>query len=142
MLRWDGYNGFLLALCIWREARGQGYNGMFAVACSIRNRVLRPAWWGRSYAECITKKWQYSSVAAPGDPQLIRFPARQTEEGFDIALLAANDAISGKPSPVDGADSYYDDSIPPPNWATPSTFVKKLGRLNFHDLDHDYESHQ
>src|SRR3990167_9671611 len=111
MLSWSSYEAFLLALCIWREARGQGYAGMFAVGCSIRNRVQRPSWWGKSYAECITKKWQYSAMAAPGDPQLIRFPARPADEGFDVAMNAANHVIAGAESPVPSADSYYAASI-------------------------------
>jgi spore germination cell wall hydrolase CwlJ-like protein len=43
-------------------------------------------------------------------------------------------------SPVPGADSYYDTSIPPPKWATDATFVKKIGTLVFHNLDRDIEA--
>lgn len=137
---WKSYQHVLLALVIWREARGEGKQCMTAVAFSIRNRVQRPAWWGKSYIQVITKKWQYSSMAAPGDPQLITYPQDNDPE-FDAALQIADDVITGRvKNPVPGADSFYDDSIPAPKWATLDTFVKKIGRIIFHNLDKDNES--
>lgn len=137
---WKAYQLTLLALVIWREARGSGAQAMTAVGCSIRNRVTRPTWWGKDYISVITKKWQYSSIAAPGDPQLITYP-QPGDAAFEQALQIAEWVISGTANnPFPGADSYYDDSIPPPKWATKDTFIGKLGRLNFHNLDRDIES--
>jgi spore germination cell wall hydrolase CwlJ-like protein len=131
----------LLALVVWREARGEGYPAMLAVACSIRNRVERPSWWGHTFAEVIGKKWQYSSMAAPNDPQLLKYPLSELDQNFSDAMKAATDTISGLAlSPVPGADSYYDTSIRPPKWATPETFVAAIGALRFHNLDKDVES--
>jgi spore germination cell wall hydrolase CwlJ-like protein len=136
---WDAYQLSLLALVIWREARGEGSAAMTAVGCSIRNRVQRPTWWGKDYVGVITKKWQYSSMAAPGDPQLILYP-QAGDPMFEAALQIAQWVIEGAVhSPFPGADSYYDDSIKPPKWATPETFVGRLGKLNFHNLDKDVE---
>jgi len=140
MTAWDEYQRSLLALVIWREARGEGPAGMLAVACTIRNRVDRASWWGKSFAEVIGKKLQYSSMAAPGDPQLLRWPRSESDEGFNTALVIAEIVMRrGAESPVPGADSYYDISIPAPEWATPETYVGALGRLRFHNLDHDVE---
>jgi len=136
---WSVWELAVLALVVWREARGEGELGMRAVACSIRNRVRCPAWWGRDYAEVVTKKWQYSAMTAPGDSQLVKFPAGNDRE-FAQALMIAHAILTGSvDNPVLGADSYYDDSIPAPKWATAETFVRKVGRLNFHNLDRDYE---
>lgn len=136
---WQGYQNSLLALVMWREARGSGAPAMIAVGCCIRNRVERPSWWGKNYIECITKKWQFSSIAAPADPQLILFPQLGDPE-FDKALSAAVQIISGAfVSPFPGADSYFDDSIPAPKWAVPEAFCGKLGRLSFYNIDKDVE---
>jgi len=42
-------------------------------------------------------------------------------------------------NPAPGADSYFDDSISPPKWATLETFVRKIGRLSFYNVDRDTE---
>lgn len=136
---WQWWEVCLLALVVWREARGAGHDAMVAVACSIRNRVERPKWWGTSYDQVITKKWQYSSIAATGDPQLIIYP-QPADNIFDECLNIADQVYDRTLSnPMPGADSYYDDSIPAPKWATPETFVGKIGRLSFHNLDRDIE---
>lgn len=135
----DTYALVLLSLVIWREARGEGVNGWKAVGCSIRNRVLRPSWWGKDYISVITKKWQYSAMGAPGDPQLIKYPKTDDARFYEIMSIAS-DIIEGYlKSPVPGADSYYDDSISAPSWATPDKFIAKVGRLNFYNMDQDYE---
>jgi hypothetical protein len=49
-------------------------------------------------------------------------------------MAAAAEVLGGCDDQSVGADSYYDDSIPPPQWATApgSHFVHKIGRLNFY----------
>lgn len=113
---------------------------MRAVGCSIRNRVDHPAWWGNDYGSVIGKKFQYSSMAAPGDPQLIRFPGAGDAE-FAEALQIADALVNHEPiaNPTPCADSFYDTSIPPPAWATPECYVGTVGRLRFYNVDHDYE---
>lgn len=134
------YELAIVALTLWREARGCPYEVQLAVACSIRNRVRRPSWWGKTYAEVCLARLQYSSMTYPKDPQLTRFPKSVTDEGFgqclEIARRVMRDEVD---SPVPGADSYFDDSIPPPTWATPDKFVAKLGRISFYNMDRDVE---
>jgi len=127
-----------MALAIWREARGESILGQTAVAMSILNRVARPSWWGHSVLEVLFKKWQYSSLTDPHDPQLTAWPIENAI--WQQCLQVAADAIHGiSDNPVPGADSYFDDSIPAPKWATPETFVKQIGKLRFYNLDHDRE---
>jgi spore germination cell wall hydrolase CwlJ-like protein len=128
---------FLLALCIWREARGESLLGKTAVACSIMERVKNPTWWGNDVQSVVTKKWQYSSMTDPHDPQLTLFPAR-TDSSWFQCLQVADEAVSNTlQNPVPRADSYYDVSIPPPRWATPGCFIGQVGRLRFYHLGND-----
>lgn len=129
-----------LALLIWREARGQPFEGMVAVAWTARNRVESPKWWGTDYLSVIGKKWQYSAMAAPGDPQLILYPKSDDKE-FIVALHIAEAVIAGNiPHPAPGADSYFATTIQPPDWATDDKFVKQIGAHRFFNIDEDYES--
>lgn len=138
---WSQFELSFLALTIWREGRGGGFATMLAIACSIRNRVNRPSWWGKTYGEVLGKKFQYSSIAAPGDPQLILYPKSESDQNFDEALKIADEVVENTiESTVPGADSYYDISIPAPKWATTETFVGQVGRIRFHNTDADHEA--
>lgn len=134
-----------LALTIWREARGSSVEAQIAVGYSIMNRVERPSWWGKSLDEVIGKKWQYSSMAAPNDPQLLLWP-RWTSSAWLTALAVARAVIAKtEPNDVQGADSYHDSSIPTPKTMATGTFVKEIvsphgNSLKFWDVDHDFEA--
>lgn len=128
-----------LALTIWREARGESGDAKRGVACCILNRVKKPCWWGTDILSVLFKKWQFSSLTAPGDKQLTTYPSSDDEQ-FGICMQIARDAVIGSiANPVPGADSYYDISISPPAWASQSTFVRQIGRIVFHNTDHDIE---
>ncbi|WP_242394861.1 cell wall hydrolase [Anaeromyxobacter oryzisoli] len=128
----------LLALTLWREARGQHRAAIEAVACSIMNRVARPSWWGSTVAEVLSKKWQYSSLTDPHDPQLTLWPA--VDGVFLSCLEIARLAIDGQiKNAVPGADSYHDTSIAPPAWTKAARRVGQVGAFIFYDTDHDYE---
>lgn len=141
MAFWKMYEVVLLAITIWREARGESREAKTAVGCSIRNRVQNPKWWGNDYISCLTKKWQYSSMTDPKDRQLTTWPAA-TDHIFEECLEIAESVIVGRlVSPATpGADSYYDVSIPSPKWATEEKKVGQIGRLIFYNLDEDYEA--
>jgi N-acetylmuramoyl-L-alanine amidase len=128
-----------MALVIWREARGESVECQTAVAYSIMNRVQRPSWWGKDVMSVLFKKWQYSSMTDPHDRQLATWPSSDNpswQQCFRVACDVMNKAVD---NPVPGADGYFDDSIPPPKWATPETFVKKIDHILFYNLDRDVE---
>jgi len=136
----ESANLTFLALTVWREARGEPFHGKLGVAFSIMNRVKRPAWWGNDLQGVVFKRWQYSSMTDPKDPQVTKWPLSGDpawQECLEVAEMAILGAI---PSPVDGADSYFDLSIPAPKWANEENFVCAIGRLRFHDVDKDHES--
>lgn len=123
---------WITALCLWREARGGGVAEMTAVAWVIHNRVI----YRRSdYTTQVLAKWQFSSMSAPGDPQLWKFPEENDASG-KIAWDVAQKVIAVRISdPTGGADLYYDDALEahPPSWSEPqyATPTVKIGRLNF-----------
>ena len=137
MIDYSTYEQALLALVVWREARGETRQAKIAVAFSVLNRVDSPKWWGTSIGAVIAKKWQYSSMAAPGDPNLIKYPLPH-DLSFQDSMSAVNAALTpGAINTVPGADSYYDISIPPPKWAKPEQFVKQVGAFRFFNTDGD-----
>jgi spore germination cell wall hydrolase CwlJ-like protein len=134
---------YLMALVVWREARNEPREGKIAVAYTIMNRVKYTKWWGETCAEVIFKKWQYSSMTDPNDPQLKLLPQpyepvgwRSWAECLGIARDVYEESII---NPAPGADSYFADYIPTPKWADPKKFVVKIGHHSFYDLDSDYE---
>jgi len=131
------YEQAMLALLVWREARGETQAAKVAVCFSVLNRVKNPKWWGTTLGAVIAKKWQYSSMAAPGDPNLIQYPL-PNDLSFKDSLTAVNAVLAGTATnQVVGADSYYDLSIPPPKWAKPEQFVKQVGAFRFFNTDGD-----
>ena len=130
----------ILALTVWREARGENYQARLGVAMSVLNRVERPKWWGKNVWDVCTKKWQYSSLTAPGDPQLVLWPTG-TDKSWLECVEITREALAGKfQHPFPGADSYHDISISSLNWAKQARFCGQSGRLKFYDVDFDYEA--
>lgn len=93
----------MLSLCLWREARGEGSEGQTAVACVIRNRVIKNS--TNYYAE-IVKPWQFSSITAKGDPQLGLFPSAFDKQWEQCQEIAQN-VIFGQIQDVTGGATLY-----------------------------------
>jgi hypothetical protein len=56
------------ALCAWKEARGEGDLGMYAVLWQLRNRVFSNQF-PRNLHDVIYGKNQYTSMSVPSDPE-------------------------------------------------------------------------
>jgi spore germination cell wall hydrolase CwlJ-like protein len=129
----------LLALVVWREASNQGFDGMLAVAWSIRNRVLKPGktWWGDDWEEVILKRWQYTSMER-SDPNATRVPGDPAKDpSWADALRAAELAYLGDAvDPTEGATHYYNPIAvrDTPAWVTAAgtRFVKQIGLHRFY----------
>lgn len=135
----QAYDFILLALCIWREARGETLNAKNAVAWSIRNRVLQPSWWGHGWAGVVLMPAQYSSFNRT-DPNATKLPM-DTDPSWQDSLLAAQSVYSSDltvdprlPDPTNGATHYFDLSLDlhPPSWAIEMTKTCDIGRLHFY----------
>lgn len=131
----DTYPVFLLGLATWREARGELLSAKQGVACSIRNRVLNPGWWGHDYVGCILMPWQYSSFNR-NDPNATKFPLESDPSWRDCLDVAGETYFNTLTDPTSGADSYFDISLDhnPPSWATDGSKTKTcdIGRLHFY----------
>jgi hypothetical protein len=130
----------ILALCVWREARGEQDAGQRGVAHVCRNRTFVPFWWNGQkagdYHAVILQPYQFSSFNW-GDPNEIKWP-----DDNDPSFLACKHNSMWVPCGVDedntdGATDYYDTSIPfPPSWGNQADYENTLntGRLRFWKL--------
>ncbi len=143
----DDSDQMILARAIFGEARDQQYpdKARIAVGWSIRNRV-EDSRWPDTYVEVITQPLQYSAFNED-DPnrKFVENPFHVESEANKTAWHNCYDiagkVISGEvDDPANGANHYYDDSIPPPYWATKETFILTIKRtdnkvaLVFHKL--------
>jgi spore germination cell wall hydrolase CwlJ-like protein len=81
----------LFALCLWREARGEGVEGMRAVAWVIWNRSMK---WGRSIHDVIMQPNQFTSMTVDPNPP--------NPEPGDLQMAEATQIASAL---LDGADT-------------------------------------
>ena len=128
----QSYELILLALCNWREARGQIWDAKRGQAWSVRNRVLNPTWWGTDWVSVITKPFQYSSFNA-NDPNAVKWPLA-TDTAWEACLAAATEAYAGTgDDPVSRATHYFDRSLDndPPSWARDASMVHVLNLGDF-----------
>lgn len=120
----------ILAITIWREARGEGMAGMTGVYHVIMNRALadREGWPSDPEQVCL-QPYQFSCWNSL-DPQRKLYPNRgdvQYQQAQYIANLDPTD-------PTGGATAYFDSSITAPSWADPKLFTVAIGRLRFYKL--------
>ena len=128
-------NTVFLALCIWREARGESRPAREAVAMTIMNRIGRPYFKAKSVSDVLFRKWAFSSLTDPRDAQLTTWPSDGDPVWLECLTIAIQALTGLIEHPAPGADHYVDISIKDPAWATPASFVRQIGRLRFFNLD-------
>lgn len=124
----------IMARTIYGEARGEGWNGMVAVAYVILNRAALGGWWGDSIISVAQKPWQFSAWNE-GDPN--RAVIENLKPGdswiFDKAYEIAGLVIGGDiEDPTGGATNYHTLEITPA-WADPSKQVAVIGNHIFYE---------
>jgi hypothetical protein len=73
------------------------------------------------YTEAV-RKWQFSSMTAPGDPNLILYPTDNDPQWLTALALAEQAAAGTLEDITGGATSYYATSMAtPPAWASTMT---------------------
>jgi hypothetical protein len=127
----------LLELCVWREARGEGFDGKRGVAHVIRNRVYSGTrWWGSDWHSVILHPYQFSSFNH-SDPNSNRWPA-DDDPAFAECCAASIPIYNGVDEDLTlGATFYYDQSITwPPAWGDMRNYENtfNVGRLMFWKL--------
>lgn len=112
---------------MWREARGEGQEGMQAVGCVVRTRAASLLW-----DKVICAKWQFSSMTAPGDSQLVAWPG-QGDPTWQQAMTLAEGIYAGTvPDNTGGATHYFNPSVVLPSWAEKMEYIKSIGHHDFY----------
>lgn len=130
-----------LALTIWGEARGEGRDGMLAVAHVVKNRCERGGWFGSSIREVCLKNFQFScwNKSDPNskklDPARLEKlnPVTPDAAAWRSAKSIAYTVLLGMLKDyTNGATHYHTVDIPKPAWATKLTEVARKGRHIFY----------
>ncbi len=120
----------LLALCVWREARGEPAEAKLGVVWTIKNRcLLAPAQgFKHDIVGNVLHPWAFSSFMQ-GDPNSTKFPSQFDASWID-SLVAAESSF---PDPVNGAVFYYSLPLtePPRAWGAVQ-HCATLGGLHFY----------
>ena len=128
---------YILALCCYREARGETRLGKKLVAQVVENRVHDKRW-PDSYVTVILKPFQFSSFNS-NDSQSKVFPPADYSEPYNLAAWndcweVAGEVLDEEEDMSGGANHYFADSIPPPSWADPDKLTMKVGHHAFYKL--------
>lgn len=95
---------FMLKLTAWRENRGGGLQGMQSVMNVLLNRAARNK--TSPYTEA-TRPMQFSSIAAPGNPELPIWPNVNDGDWQVTESLAASAEQNTLDDITEGATLYY-----------------------------------
>ena len=121
---------FMLGLAVYREARGEPFQGKLLVAQTIENRVQDKRW-PDNYVSVITQPWQFSAFNK-GDANVTVFP-KENDLAWTESLRAAAYVIY-RDDKVTTANHYFAKSIPLPKWADLSKRVDEYGGHVFLEL--------
>lgn len=128
-----------LARTLWGEARGEGKEGMRAVANVILNRLeiaqkRGSFWWGNNIIQICQKPYQFSCWNR-SDPNFRRLNmVERSNASFEDAFSIAKAAISGELKDItSGATHYHAISIEP-YWAKGKSPCTTLGNHFFYKL--------
>ena len=115
----SGSDLYLLAKCVYSEARGEPYEGQVAVAAVVLNRVESPEF-PNTISEVIYQPWAFTAVH---DGQI-------NLEPDSTAYSAAKDAMNGW-DPTYGCLYYYNPATATSSWICTRTTVVTIGRHVF-----------
>lgn len=127
-MTWDDFDIAIASLCTWREARGEGTDGMRAVLHVIQNRAQASR---KTWAEIVYARLQFSSMTYGSDPELCMVPAVSDPQFAEIYSLAQAVRAGSDADLTNGATHYFADSIPMPSWAQSMTETVKIGHQTF-----------
>lgn len=120
---------FMLALCVWREARGETPKGKILVAQVILNRVIDKRW-PDNIVDVVTQPWQFSSFNA-NDPNVTKYP-EETDTSWRGCADAADAVLTAK-EPWTTANHYHVVGLDP-KWRDETKIVATEGHHVFYCL--------
>ena len=123
---------WVMAQAMWGEARGEGTDGLGAVALVIWNRSQDSRWARFSIAGICRQAWQFS-VWNVGDPNRTKMLALSLDDNlFCACLRMALDVLTGAQADyTHGATHYYAETIASPYWAEGHEPVAHIGHHLF-----------
>jgi spore germination cell wall hydrolase CwlJ-like protein len=127
----DAWQAGTAARTLYGEARGEGPDGMRAVAHVLLNRVNDGRWGPTLVAVCMAP-FQFScwNVGDPNRKLLVAL--REDDPGLELAMDALDDAMApGAVDPTAGATHYYADSLRPPGWTAGARQTAHIGHHLF-----------
>ena len=96
-----------LALCAWKEARGEGIEGMDAVMHVCVNRVGAPGF-GHTIHDVIFGKNQFTSMSVSSDPEFNLQPG-DNDVMYSNAIAMAGTVLDGTETDPTHTAHYYAD---------------------------------
>jgi N-acetylmuramoyl-L-alanine amidase len=132
-MTWNDFKKSMLALVLWREGENQGREGMRAIGHVIANRVSGGQ---GDWLDVIEAKWQFSSISAPGDATLTKWPRQNGNYAdamaFETAMQIADLIMSGTdPDITQGATHYANLHVCDPKWAHTLLKTAEIGAHTF-----------
>lgn len=142
------YPDDIVARVLWGEARGEGQEGIEAVAEVIANRCVvaaayvakhgkpHPLFGDGTPEQCVESPWQFSCLNAK-DPNRAKLLAVNTNDPqfaqcLDVANAMVVGALHGR---TEGALYYKTSSLPwPTAWGKEVPPVAVIGNQSFYDL--------
>lgn len=110
---------YLLAKCVFAEARGEPYSGKVAVAAVILNRVGHPSF-PNTIAGVVYQPWAFTAV----------FDGQINLEPDQAAYSAAQDALNGW-DPTYGCIYYYNPVTATNQWIRSREIILTIGKHVF-----------
>lgn len=121
-----------LARTLYGEARGEGVQGMQAVANVIANRVKKGGWWGATFADVCLKPSQFSCWLK-SDPNYAKLLAVDiSNPSFKQATDIATLAVAGRLADLTNGATHYHTKQIKPKWADSSKIVANVGNHIFY----------
>lgn len=125
---WEEFDKCSAALCAWREARGEGRDGIRAVIHVIANRAKL---WNKTWPEVIYQHLAFSSMTYGRDPQLCWVPHPPDPVFNDCYEIAELIHGGGDFDLTNGATHYFNPQVVMPEWASA---MKKVASIGHHDF--------
>jgi spore germination cell wall hydrolase CwlJ-like protein len=129
-----GLDQWLLALTIFLEARGEPWEGQYAVAHVVMNRVNDPRRWGATVADVVFQPFQFSCFNAEFCSETF-LKVYHEPKAFHDALNIASAVLRGEHEDnTFGANHYFATRITKPSWADDAKLTVTIHRHAFYKL--------